>query len=219
MRLKELREKAGLTQEELGVKIGKSKTAISNIESGKNGARMSTLDAIAKVLKVEIQDILSDRNALPKLKGSSDKKNGQPVDESRHSLLIELPLIAHTDFSSFAQNCQTSSFPTAPILLVPGHDYQDAAILEIRGNSMAPRYPERARFIIRPIAESSWAHAHGVHIIILKSELLLFKRITSNQDRVLELSNDAAGERIKVTLEEISCLWKVGEGVYYPAED
>ncbi|WP_347879376.1 XRE family transcriptional regulator [Hymenobacter defluvii] len=207
--IKLLRKRSGFSQAVIANEVGVTKQAISAYESGVAKPSITILHKIAKALRVDVHTLLDPAN------GPAFLTEKQTVDVTS----IELPLITHTDFSSFAQHCQTSSFPTAPILPVSGHDYQDAAILEIRGNSMAPRYPERARFIIRPVAESSWAHAHGVHAIILKSELLLLKRITSNQDSVLELSSDAAGEKIKVTLDEVSCLWKVGEGVYYPAED
>ncbi|OUJ67845.1 XRE family transcriptional regulator [Hymenobacter crusticola] len=222
MRLKELREKAGLTQEELGKRIGKSKTAISNIESGKNGPRMSTLASIAKVLDVEVQDILTDTGRSQPLT-ASDTPNTVPISfETSLVGSAPLPLITYTTFSFFTQSCLEANqkdLPVVHITEMPDHDYQDAAVFEVKGNSMAPRYPERSRFVIRPVAKDNWSHTQGVHVIVLSSHLLLMKRIVSNLKGVLRLRSDANGEETEVVLTEVSCLWKVGEGIYYPAED
>lgn len=218
LRIKEYRQLAGMNQAQLAEKVGITRAGISAIEKGKSGAKATTLALIASALDIEVKDLLSKESVLTKsTKTYSVKGDEQAVDEA--PVFIELPLITHTEFSSFAQVCQTTSLPTIPLFPITGQDYQDAAILEIRGNSMAPRYPERARFIIRPVDKASWAHAQGVHVVVLNSQLFLLKRITSNQDGMLELSSDAAGEKMKVLLDEVSCLWKVGEGVYYPAED
>jgi len=84
---------------------------------------------------------------------------------------------------------------------------------------MAPRYPERARFVMRPVATENWPHAQGVHTIVLQTQLLIIKRIVSNLNGVLRLRSDANGEETEIMMNDIMCLWKVGEGVYYPAED
>ena len=220
MRLKELREKAGLTQEELGSRIGKTKTAISNIESGRNGARLSTLNLIAQALGVEVQDILSEAksNAEPGSHGSNAQLVGRWEDQE----FIDLPFVTYTAYGSFAQNCldpQPESFTTTRIIKMPGHDYKEAAVIEVKGNSMAPKYPERARFVIRPVSNGNWQHSQGVHAIALKSDMFIIKRITSNREGVLELTSDASGEKMEVTLSDINCMWKVGEAVYFPAED
>lgn len=63
--LKELREKACLTQQELAAKARISVTTLSRIEHGKQTARPSTRRAIAKILKLNPQDII-----WPKVKKS-----------------------------------------------------------------------------------------------------------------------------------------------------
>lgn len=212
-KIKELREQAQMSMQEFANRIGVSKSAVSLFEKGSNNPKLDTLNRIVQEFNVSLEWLTTASSYDNLLSNNIDNR----LLDNRE--LIDLPLITHTEFTAFAQQCQAASFPNAPILPVPGHDYQGAAILEVRGNSMAPRYPERARFIIRPVEKASWPHAHGVHAVVLNSELLLLKRITSNREGMLELSNDATGEKIEVTLSEVSCLWKVSEGVYYPAED
>ncbi|MBR5243217.1 MAG: helix-turn-helix transcriptional regulator [Thermoguttaceae bacterium] len=59
-RLRELREKAKLTQAELAAKIGVRVTAVSNWETAANAPTVDKLPAIAEALKVSV------RNLLPK---------------------------------------------------------------------------------------------------------------------------------------------------------
>jgi transcriptional regulator with XRE-family HTH domain len=59
-RLRELREKAKLTQAELAAKIGVRVTAVSNWETAANSPTVDKLPVIAEALKVSV------RNLLPK---------------------------------------------------------------------------------------------------------------------------------------------------------
>ncbi len=54
----------GLTQAELGARAGFSKTAITNIESGKSDAKGSTLRAIQKALEEAGAEFSADGRAV-----------------------------------------------------------------------------------------------------------------------------------------------------------
>lgn len=56
--LKAARTKKGLTQEQLGEKIGVSKMCISQYESGQREPKIATLKLIAKVLKTTTDKLL-----------------------------------------------------------------------------------------------------------------------------------------------------------------
>lgn len=57
-RLKEIREKKGMSQEELSEKSGVSRTTISELETGKKEVTTNiTLEKIAKVLEEKISNI------------------------------------------------------------------------------------------------------------------------------------------------------------------
>ena len=51
--LRELREKAGLTQEELASMVGVQRTQITMIENGKSSPSIKTAKKLAEVLKVD----------------------------------------------------------------------------------------------------------------------------------------------------------------------
>jgi len=56
-RLKELRSKAGITQEQLAEKVDISVRSLAYLESGENGCRFSNLQLLAKGVGVEVKDL------------------------------------------------------------------------------------------------------------------------------------------------------------------
>lgn len=64
-RLRQLRERAGLTQVELSLKAGAGVMACSRIERGAVEPKLSTLQAFAKALDVTVDDLLADPDPEP----------------------------------------------------------------------------------------------------------------------------------------------------------
>lgn len=56
-RVAHVRKSRDVTQQQLAEQIGMSVVAIAYIETGKRWARLSTLNKIAKCLKVDIQEL------------------------------------------------------------------------------------------------------------------------------------------------------------------
>lgn len=135
---------------------------------------------------------------------------------------VVLPFVPFTAYGSFIMNCQDRQFndlATVRILRIEGLSYENAVVIEVRGNSMADRYPDRSRHVVRPVSEGNWQYATGVHSISMSNEMFVIKRITSNKDGILILTSDSNGEQMEIQLGDILCMWKVGECVYMPAED
>lgn len=63
MRIKQLREAAGLTQRELGERIGISGPAVAMWETGENRPSLTNLEKLADVLGVSIDAILGRDSA------------------------------------------------------------------------------------------------------------------------------------------------------------
>lgn len=71
IRLKELREASGMTQEELGRKVNTTRQTISNYEKGKRNADYEMLEALADTFNVDIGYLL----------GQSDKTTVIPSND------------------------------------------------------------------------------------------------------------------------------------------
>jgi transcriptional regulator with XRE-family HTH domain len=62
-RIRELRLKRGMTQSELGERIGSAKPHISELENGKTSPGVGLLAKLAAALQVEPSDLLRDGDA------------------------------------------------------------------------------------------------------------------------------------------------------------
>jgi transcriptional regulator with XRE-family HTH domain len=58
MRVKDWRERRGLTQEQLAEKAGISRGYLARLETARQDPKLSTLEKIAKALKVDIAKLL-----------------------------------------------------------------------------------------------------------------------------------------------------------------
>ena len=57
-RIRERREAAGLTQAELSSRAGIGRVTLTRVEKGEHSPRTETLTAIARVLRVEVEDLI-----------------------------------------------------------------------------------------------------------------------------------------------------------------
>lgn len=64
--IKAARRKAGMTQEELGKKIGVSGSSMAQWENDLRNPKLDTLQRIASALGVPVQDLISDWEAVDK---------------------------------------------------------------------------------------------------------------------------------------------------------
>ena len=71
LKIKELRKRKGLTQEELAELIQMEQNSISVMESGRNFPTLGTLEKIAKVLDVNLSDFF-DYEDIDDIKASTE---------------------------------------------------------------------------------------------------------------------------------------------------
>lgn len=93
-----------------------------------------------------------------------------------------------------------------------------AYLLEITTDSMAPRYPQGARYLMWAVLASQWARARGVHALVLADGTQLVRRLLDQHGGVLTLREDRTGATTTLTLAHVVALWKLGEADYMPDE-
>jgi len=64
-RLRRLRRNMDLTQEDLAERVGVSVTFIGQMERGENAPSFETLEKLAQVLEVEVDELFRQRDARP----------------------------------------------------------------------------------------------------------------------------------------------------------
>jgi transcriptional regulator with XRE-family HTH domain len=225
-RLFELRRRSGLSLHQVAAKLmalggdaARSHAAIQRYETNPDvRLRRSVVVALAKVYKTTPDYIeRGDQGKVPAMENTAEVL-GTKADMP----YVSLPFVRPAAYATFAANCQDynrGDLDTFQVLIRPGMDYGSAVVIEVRGNSMAPRYPDRSCYVVRPVSDGNWQYATGVHAVSLRSAMFVIKRITSNKDGVLTLTSDNGGDEITIQLGDILCMWKVGEAAYMPPED
>lgn len=224
-RLAYLRRQSGMTLREVGDKVGLSHSRIDAYESEPTiRIKMDKLRQLADLFETTIEYI--ETGVERKMHIASEVEEVSPSITQQLADNTEeyetLPFIPFSAYGTFAESChdrQYDDYATYKILRRPGIDYKGAVVVEVRGNSMAPRYPDQSCHVVRPVNSGDWQYAMGVHCISLHNPMFVIKRIVSNTNGVIRLRSDANGEEIEIELGDINCMWKVGEKVYEPAED
>lgn len=224
-RLSLLRRKSGLTRDQVSEKLrqldpkaARTGTQIMRYEDDETiRLKKPVLIALAKVYRTTPEYI---ENGEPK--ALALESTAEILGTVADMPYVTLPFVRPAAYATFAANCQDynrDELETFRVLIRSGVDYKGGVVIEVRGNSMAPRYPDRSCYVVRPVSDGNWQYATGVHAISLRSAMFLIKRISSNKEGILTLTSDNGGSEMTVELGDILCMWKVGEAAYMPPED
>ena len=74
--LRKIRRLRDFTQEELAAKAGISDAAVYHAENGSHSPRLSTLEAIADALDVEVQDLIAPPSRVSRADGDVSREDG-----------------------------------------------------------------------------------------------------------------------------------------------
>ena len=218
-----IRRGLGWTQGELGSKVGVSRAAISQFELG------DTMPS------AETQAKLSD--ALGEYLITFWHKSEEPLNHG-YGLISFIPANSYDYLTYLAQRRDAESdplpqfsekTPSIPIILSPDIDQDLGYVVEIKNNSMAPRYPQGARYYMIGVGLSSDEEIRfmsGVHMFVLDEREPFIRRVISTAAGLLTLQADANGEKMDFEIQDLkqrvsagTCLiFKLGQGVYMPAE-
>lgn len=129
-KLRQMREKAGLTQGDLADKLDVSRPAVSSWESGKIRPRLNKLQQLADLFDTTVADLMGEDAAEAAISGTSRMvpllgfaHMGEPCDEGTLADEVEVPASiadAHPrGFMVHAQGgCMDNRFPHDALLLV-----------------------------------------------------------------------------------------------------
>lgn len=129
-KLRQMREKAGLTQGDLADKLDVSRPAVSSWESGKIRPRLNKLQQLAELFDTTVADLMGEDASEAAISGTSRMipllgfaHMGEPCDEGNLSDEVEVPASiadAHPrGFMVHAQGgCMDNRFPHDALLLV-----------------------------------------------------------------------------------------------------
>ena len=109
--IKDMREKKGLTQEELGKRIGVDKSSVSRWENGDREPKLDHLNKIARVLEVPSGALLSDND----LYGSVRNWEGRVIEDKKRKGQKDTEKDIQSDLEMVKE--ETEDFETHEILI------------------------------------------------------------------------------------------------------
>jgi transcriptional regulator with XRE-family HTH domain len=211
--IKKARISAGITQADAAKLAGCNRVTYSRYESGASIPSDVFLPNLARALNTTVEWLLTGEQKEPKF---------IPINSSQ---ILTLPMtsfssISKIDLSPYFDDPSKYSGPTYSILPQPEFDYSKAVVISVEGSSMAPRYPSGSRVVAVPVPESHIQFIHGVHGIVLKSDIFFLKRVISNDGKTIVIRSDSVSspDDRKIQISDIRIVWKVLHIAFSPAE-
>lgn len=134
--IKYLREKNGLTQEQLADKLNVARSTVTQWERGWSNPRMGMVQKLAGVFGVSTSDIVSESPSLP---------NAIPISEPQKAYL---PLLGRVHAGNAQEPDIIDSHIPVPYEVWEHH--KDGYLLEVEGSCMNKVYPEGCHVLIDP---------------------------------------------------------------------
>lgn len=198
--IKELRERAGYSQEELGIKLGKTRSAVSQYESGKIIPRMGVIEELASIFGISKSEIIGD-TPLVFTKDASG--------------FVDVPLYGSIAAGKPIEMIEVDE--THPVPAKVMDKYPDAFLLKVKGRSMDKVLPDGCYALIDPCEEVE--RENQPHAVCVNGYDATIKRVR-NLANGIELDPDSTDPTFKPSVydyadentEEITIIGRV---VYY----
>lgn len=92
-------------------------------------------------------------------------------------------------------------------------------VFRVVGDSMYPHYKNKCKILCTWVDKSKWMYREGTHVISIKPNSLLLKKITGYKAGVFTLSSANESYQDKdVIIDDILAMWKVEYKTYEPGE-
>ena len=151
--IKQLRDRAGMTQEELADKLGVARSTVTQWENGWSNPRMGMVQKLAGVFHVTSSDIVSDEPVKSQLPA-----NAIPVRGT--SSMVPVRVLGRTHAGERMDEDESDYDAEFPEGVVSRHPRCFA--LKVEGDCMNRRYPNGCHVLVDPDIEPSNGRAVAV---------------------------------------------------------
>lgn len=203
--IKQLRDRAGMTQEELADKLGVARSTVTQWENGWSNPRMGMVQKLAGVFHVTSSDIVSDgpvKSTLP--------ANAIPVRGT--SAMVPVRVLGRTHAGERMDEDESDYEAEFPEGVVSRHPRCFA--LKVEGDCMNRRYPDGCHVLVDPDIEPSNGRAVVAEFEDGRSVLRCYYRGQSS----LMLTADSFSEYEDIILTGDDPVRLIGVVVWFQAE-
>ena len=170
-RIRELRQKAGLTQEELSKEIGYStKTSISKMENDLLDINQSTIVALARALKTTPSTLMGWEEE------TKEATNIRGVIPSNNIHMVPVYATVSAGFGAYAED---SVVDYIPMIIENKYDVQDTIGILVKGDSMYPKIEDGDTIVVR---KQESVDSGDVAVLLLDGDEGLVKKVVYGSD-------------------------------------
>lgn len=170
-RIRELRQKSGLTQEELAKEIGYStKTSISKMENDLLDINQSTIVALARALKTTPSTLMGWED------DSKEHSNIRDVVPNNKIHMIPIYATVSAGFGAYAED---NVVDYIPMIIDNPYDINDTIGIQVKGDSMYPKIEDGDTIIVR---KQESVDSGSVAVLLLDGEEGLVKKVEYGKD-------------------------------------
>lgn len=167
-RIRELRQRAGLTQEELAKEIGYStKTSISKMENDLLDINQSTIVALARALKTTPSTLMG---------WEEDTTNIRDVVPNDKIHMIPVYATVSAGFGAYAED---SVIDRIPMMIENPYDAPDIIGIQVKGDSMYPKIEDGDIIIVR---KQESVDSGDVAVMLLDGDGGIVKKVVYGSD-------------------------------------
>jgi transcriptional regulator with XRE-family HTH domain len=214
-KIKLRRKSLSLTQAQLASKVGLSRAAISQFESGDSNPSVETLVKIANALGTHLSALISDTNQKPEEKLFT-------IDFPDEVAFVNLPYVPFRLRSSIIELGESiqhpDNFETLRLYVSNEEEaarYNGALVFEVEGDSMEPLLRSGDKVIAWQVPEGKWEQVYNQVCVVAYDDTVTIKAVRENElftRNLLTLyaQNPAAGF-LPVQRQQIQSVWRVEE--------
>ncbi len=233
--IRQLRERKGLTQSQLGDMVGKSYQLIQRWENGKGKPTTSQLSIVADALDISVLELLklaadggsivgSDMPVTAEQETRYITGNVSRVRPRLQSQFVEVPFLSARaqagPASVLLMDCNPDTGETHPVLADLVDKRYKHLVLQVDGYSMEPSLLSGSRILAQQVEADRIQDESGGIFAVYYADRLVVKRIRTNDLRekgtlTLHSDNELYGATT-IQQSEIRCIWKILCKIYEP---
>lgn len=213
IKIKQLRTKLKLSQEELATMSGVSSRTIWSCEAGKANITLEKLQKIATSLDIPILSLINDTSNKPIVTEAKEPSNGyKSKTDGKQIPLVNVKAVGGFGNESFS----ISEKDIKEYYVIPKFRYYKIDfMIEVTGDSMRPRYKSGDIVACKIIKNYDFLQWNRVHVIATREQGIILKRISVSQKKnhISVLADNPEFPPFDIPMSEITGIALVAGGV------
>lgn len=213
LKIKELRSRLKLSQEQLAEISGVSSRTIWSCESGKSNITLEKLQKIANSLGVPLLSLINDESSESIGNEVRETSSQYKVDDSSKKIpLVNVKAVGGFGNESFS----ISEKDIEEYYIIPKFKYHKIDfMIEVTGDSMRPRYKSGDIVACRIIKNYDFLQWNRVHVVATREQGIILKRISFSQKKnhISVLADNPEFPPFDIPMSEVTGIALVAGGV------